>query len=280
MIYTFNRANARWKRQRTALAISRRMLSPQRAPGTAEKAGFYFDSRSGCDAVRVGRRTVRLETLRGGVPSQTAPYCSRRLEGFTEADTKAIVPFDREIARAVDPAALRPAPHDRLRHRINISAIKRRTEDVIKAATRLQNSAHGPQFLRRKGSDLRSAQGRHRRWAKRCRLKRAMMVRAQAPDASEPLDAQIAPDIGAVPTLERTHFSYAEVQLLIRIAASSPTQLVPAPGVFGSCSVTRLTPEDIGEVLETVIRWVEGGCNGNSRAGGGKQEEEEEDEEA
>ncbi|KAA8904281.1 hypothetical protein FN846DRAFT_984802, partial [Sphaerosporella brunnea] len=43
------------------------------------------------------------------------------------------------------PASLRPGSFDRFRHRGNIFAIRRRTEEVIKATKRLQKARHGPQ---------------------------------------------------------------------------------------------------------------------------------------
>ncbi|KAA8895839.1 hypothetical protein FN846DRAFT_911315 [Sphaerosporella brunnea] len=69
-------------------------------------------------------------------------------------------------------------------------------------------------------------------------------------------------------------FTYAEVELLIRIAASSRD----AAGICARC-IRQLKshaarPEDIKEVVKTVIRRVEDGGFANRREGGANKEEE------
>ncbi|KAA8894541.1 hypothetical protein FN846DRAFT_894990 [Sphaerosporella brunnea] len=121
---------------------------------------------------------------------------------------------------------------------------------------RLQKEAHRPQFLQAKGATTEAVK--------------------DAPDASRPLDVQIVGEVGAMPTRERTQFTYAEVQLLIDIAALSRNAARTCARRICQLKRHAATPEDFKDVLETVICLVEGRGNGNSRAGGGNTQEEEE----
>ncbi|KAA8893127.1 hypothetical protein FN846DRAFT_1006634 [Sphaerosporella brunnea] len=69
-----------------------------------------------------------------------------------------------------------------------------------------------------------------------------------------------------MPPGDRTQlFTYAEVEHLIRIAAASPDAARICARRIRQMKSHAATPEFIKEVLETVIRWVEGGWFGNGR---------------
>ncbi|KAA8894957.1 hypothetical protein FN846DRAFT_912297 [Sphaerosporella brunnea] len=211
------------------------------------------------------------------------------------------------------PASLRPTPFDRFRHRGNISAIRRRTEEVIQATKRLQKAAAGSKVLSAKSAttdavketaqditadakptmansgyvdepmaansghghggidstmDIVTPTGIHQHDAGDGHQRHNVLVKD--PGASWSSDAQIAGENGGIHPSERGQFTHGEVELLIRIAtASSDAALIYARRIRQMMSHGG-TAEDIQEVLETVIRWVEGGGFGNGREGGGQ----------
>ncbi|KAA8895053.1 hypothetical protein FN846DRAFT_912199 [Sphaerosporella brunnea] len=216
------------------------------------------------------------------------------------------------------PAAMRPVPLDRFKHRGNIFAIKRRTEEVAKATARLRKAARGPQLLAgtsagtdgketspetsnakstaaepvKKTSDANPAAGnagsahavvepvvhspkptRHRGGDPDSARERHT-VGVQAPDRVWPPDAQIAEENRASPSDDRTQlFTYDEVQLLIRIASSSPNAAGICARRIGEMKSHGAGLEDIKDVLQTVIRWVDGGGSANGREGGRNTED-------
>ncbi|KAA8904228.1 hypothetical protein FN846DRAFT_890930 [Sphaerosporella brunnea] len=136
------------------------------------------------------------------------------------------------------PASARPAPLDRFRHRGNICAIRRRTEEVIKATTRLQKAAHAPQSLPARRVTIDTAKtgqqipganptaansdssvkpnGNDADDTDTGRAQEPDTVLVQSADTARPADAHIAAENGGMSSAQ--FFTYAEVQLLIRVA--------------------------------------------------------------
>ncbi|KAA8898660.1 hypothetical protein FN846DRAFT_991411 [Sphaerosporella brunnea] len=219
------------------------------------------------------------------------------------------------------PASMRPAPFDRFKHRGNIFAIRRRTEEVTKATTRLQRAAHGRQLPASKTAATEPVKqtSQHTSNAKTTAAEPVKetsqetsdanpvagnsgsahavvdctvdglkptgnrvgdpgsaqehpTVVVQAPDTSRTPDPEMAEETGASPTRDRAQlFTYHEVELLIRIAASSPDAAGICARRIGQMKSYAAGPADIREVLETVIRWVESGGSANDRQGGGNK---------